>query len=621
MLAGLGFDPDPVIPSCAKDRDCLVDNPRFSWQFFPPALARQFEPFSIPSRRPGGSFRILVLGESAAQGVPDGAYSFARVLQTILEAAYPDVSFEMINAGMTAINSHVIYQIAKGLIRQGPDLVVIYAGHNEVIGPFGPGTVFAPFQRRLWLIRASIALGRTRIGQLMRLYRIRDQQRLLKSWGGMEMFTSSRISPTDPALATVYSHFYTNLRDTCKLAARSGAMVVLCTPASNMRDCPPFASMHRPSLDPKDLAAWQQAFDKAAQAEADGRYELAIQFYAQALEKDDQYAQLHYRLARCLENVGRTDQARDHYIAARDLDALRFRADSRLCQSVRTLAKELNSDAIILADTDLACSQASTVGVPGDDLFYEHVHLNPSGNYIVAKTIAEAVLSRLDDRFGSHKPILTEQDCYRRLALTCADRYILAKRIYEEFLCKPPFTDQPYHQQILQLWQGRIKALQDANSPEGFADSVAMYRQAIADRPNDWYLHWKLGTLLADHLHDLAGAEDEFGTVLRLMPDFYLAHTALGQVCLRMDRFQEAACAFRNALQLYDVHPTTHFLLGYAYQRLGDLPKAARHYRLAAYWQPTELVYYTSLARVLRQMGKTRQADEVLKKAAEQGRR
>ena len=43
---------------------------------------------------------------------------------------------------MTAINSHAILPIARECARRDGDLWIIYMGNNEMVGPFGAGTVF-----------------------------------------------------------------------------------------------------------------------------------------------------------------------------------------------------------------------------------------------------------------------------------------------------------------------------------------------------------------------------------------------------------------------------------------------------------------------------------------------
>ena len=60
---------------------------------------------------------------------------------------------------MTAINSHVILPIARECARRDGDLWIIYMGNNEMVGPFGAGTVFG-FARTgsMALVRAELAL-------------------------------------------------------------------------------------------------------------------------------------------------------------------------------------------------------------------------------------------------------------------------------------------------------------------------------------------------------------------------------------------------------------------------------------------------------------------------------
>src|SRR5690348_11534576 len=120
----------------------FVENPKFGWRFFPPSVARSPQPLSFPAQKPLGTIRIFLFGESAAMGDPEPSYGFGRQLQRMLQARHPNLHFELINVAMTAINSHVIRAIAADCARRQGDVWVIYAGNNEVIGPFGAGTVF-----------------------------------------------------------------------------------------------------------------------------------------------------------------------------------------------------------------------------------------------------------------------------------------------------------------------------------------------------------------------------------------------------------------------------------------------------------------------------------------------
>src|SRR5262245_8958966 len=99
----------------------LVENQKFGWRFFPRNLARNPLPVVLKPQKTASAYRIFVFGESAAQGHPEPAYSFSRILAVLLEEKYPTVRFEIINTGMTAINSHTIRLIAKDCAKQEGD--------------------------------------------------------------------------------------------------------------------------------------------------------------------------------------------------------------------------------------------------------------------------------------------------------------------------------------------------------------------------------------------------------------------------------------------------------------------------------------------------------------------
>jgi hypothetical protein len=203
-VAGYGFDPQATIACQVRGQPCRGDNVKFAWRFFSPILAREFEPFAFPARKPPDTCRIFVLGASAAQGIPNHAFCFGRFLQVMLEERFPDLRFEVITAAMAAINSHVVLEIAKDCARYEPDLFVVYLGNNEVVGPYGPGTVLTPALSNLRLIRLGIALRATKIGQLLSglLGGHGFRQDEPEYWQGMEMFLGQQVRADDPRLAT-----------------------------------------------------------------------------------------------------------------------------------------------------------------------------------------------------------------------------------------------------------------------------------------------------------------------------------------------------------------------------------------------------------------------------------
>ena len=61
----------------------------------------------------------------------------------------------------------------------------------------------------------------------------------------MQMFAKNQVRQDDPRMPTVYAHFQRNLDDILRMGVDSGAKIVLSTVASNLKDCPPFGSLHR----------------------------------------------------------------------------------------------------------------------------------------------------------------------------------------------------------------------------------------------------------------------------------------------------------------------------------------------------------------------------------------
>ncbi|HUO87304.1 MAG TPA: hypothetical protein VM617_07920, partial [Thermoanaerobaculia bacterium] len=191
-LAGYGAPATFLVPIAegTPDGGVLTTNPRFGWRFFPPALAREPVVTRLAADKPEGTVRIVLLGGSAAMGTPDAAFGVGRMLEALLSESFPDRRFEVVNAAMAAINSHVVRVIGRELADHSPDAFLVYLGNNEVVGPSGPGTVFAAFSTSLPLVRAGVWLQGTRTGQLLRdaAGRLggRDDAAYLARWRGME---------------------------------------------------------------------------------------------------------------------------------------------------------------------------------------------------------------------------------------------------------------------------------------------------------------------------------------------------------------------------------------------------------------------------------------------------
>src|SRR5579883_1167937 len=164
---GVGYPTSFFVPVEINGRDMIVENDRFTWRFLGRRMARQPFPCAVEAKKPADTTRIFVLGESAAYGDPQPEFGLARMLQALLEGRYPGRRFEVVNASMTAINSHALLPLAKDCVNAHAAALVVYMRNNEVVGPFGAGTVFGSPAASLGLIRANLALKKLRSIQML----------------------------------------------------------------------------------------------------------------------------------------------------------------------------------------------------------------------------------------------------------------------------------------------------------------------------------------------------------------------------------------------------------------------------------------------------------------------
>jgi tetratricopeptide (TPR) repeat protein len=504
-ICGVGTSTSTTRPCTDHGQPAYCDNQFFAAPFFPPGMSRAPRPFVIPARKAPGTYRIFVLGESVAFGDPDPTYGFGRYLEMMLRERYPSERFEVINTGITAINSHALLPMVKDLVHYQPDLFVIYAGNTEVVGPFGPGTVLTPWDLSLPAIRARIFLNSTRLGQLVGEVTSASQKNT-PGWRGMEMFLDRQVRADSPQMRPVYENFATNLRDIVAVARRSGAQVVISTAAANLKDCAPFASLHREGIRENELHSFEQLVQRGADFESAGSYAEALKLYLSAADIDPQYAELQFRIARCLWALGDFAEAKERFVRAKDLDTLRFRADSRLNEIIRALAG--TGPGVGVVDATAVFAGESAHEVPGSELFYEHVHMNPRGNYLLGRALFRQVDSMLPAdlrRSAVSADVASQEECERLLAFTPYDRLRVAGLVLGE-LGRPPFTNQLNHsEEVL-----RVKS--EAEGTTDYPEIVAEYEWAITQNPQDRLLHLNYGFLL--HRYDRPAADQELRLAL-----------------------------------------------------------------------------------------------------------
>jgi tetratricopeptide (TPR) repeat protein len=591
-----GYDPAFFRRVRAQEGTNAIDNPDFGRRFFPSGLVRMPDHFKIPLRKEENSRRIFILGSSAALGDPAPAFSFSRNLDCMLKNRYGPIRCEVVNTAITAINSHIVLPIARECSRLSPDIFIVYTGNNEVIGPFGPGTVFSAYSSR-WLIRLRIFLTSTRLGQAASALSrsIGHDNGIPAEWGGMKMFMAHKFRNNDTRLDGVYRNYRDNLREICTTARRSGARAVLCTIASNLAGCGPFVSMHRADMLPTDTARWEELYQQAAELLQNGMFEAALDRFSKTAVIDSTHAGMHYLTARCLAALGRHAEAKRHFIAARDYDALRFRADSRINAIIKDVAREF-SDCAVIADIEDSLNSASVYGCSGDSLFLEHVHFNFRGNHLVA----ENLLTIVDSLIGVpvvDRRTLTEAECRDRLAYTPWEEYWIGQEIYQR-LSKPPFSLQVNNQRSLRMLslnnQHIFSLLSDS------ADTIlARYQKAVSLMPDDWRIHNQYAKYLLLNGGSPALAEEAFCRSLQLMPQNNSARIDLAITLEREGRTDEAIELYKAVIRDTPLYIDAYNSLADDLMQHSRIDEAAKVVKKALHINPDNLFAQERYAQLL----------------------
>jgi len=616
-LLGFGFDPSFFKRTMISGKDCYVGNDSFSLRFFPRSLARTAPPVVMPAAKAPGTFRIFIFGESAALGDPRPNYGAGSYLEVLLAGRFPQAKFEIVNTGITAINSHVILPIAEECAGHEGDLWIIYMGNNEMVGPFGAVTVFGARAPPLWLVRTQLQLRRLRLCQLL----LDVSQKLQKAspaagWRGMEMFARNQVSPNDPSKQRVYRSFELNLEDILKAGRDSGAKIVLSTVAVNLKDCPPFGSVPGADLPATNRTAYEKLCQDGSAAEAQGRFADAQSDFERAVEICPESAEAEFQLAACLMRLTNATAARPHFLKAVDNDALPFRTDSTINETIRASARRFTGESLVLCDTVEALSAASPEGIPGEELFYEHVHLNPNGNYALALAWAGQVEKLLAPALkrGARPSWASQAECEQWLGLTDGNRLSILEDILRR-IQRPPFSGQSGNTQQAARLRNEIAGLRQRLTDGAAAQAREVYLRALRRAPENFRLHENYAEFL-EARHELKSAIAERKEVCELTPHYYFPFYALGVDLKEAGALAEARAALLKAFALKPDEGDVRLELGTVCARQGDWEQARRELEAARRFSPEDPRPALFLGEVLWKLERRSEALASLREAA-----
>ncbi|MCY2932277.1 MAG: tetratricopeptide repeat protein, partial [Planctomycetota bacterium] len=630
-VCGYGYRTSLTLMQAVDGADRYVPNPTFGWQFMPREYAPSPAPFSYPVHKAERTVRIFVAGGAAAKGEPDPAFGLARMLQVALAERYSLAKFEVINVAMPYADSQVVAAMVDELVGQDADMLIVCVGNDEVAGPGGIGNPVSPPPASGPVTQAKRWLRRSRTWQLVSnvMWEIESRRGAAAKIRPFEELLDVEFRASDPKLEGVYSRLAANLETICRKGQEAKLPIVLVTAPVNLRDFSPLASLHRESLGARQKEDWQRAWEAglahegaAASAKLHGagpesqrQYDLALASYQAAAGIDDEYADLQFRLARCLRELGRPG-ARERFLLARDLDTLRLRADSKINDTIRSAASAAG-EGVTLADAEEFFRQSADDGIPGAEWFYDGTRMSFRGTWRLAAAVLPAVGLALPAWAGRPAPggMPDELVCAHQLCLTSLDQMRMAEWANAR-LERAPLRGKSDERDAAIRLAGLIRQLKDRlQDGDIIAKERAMCEQALALTPADPMLQERFGLYLLKVCGQDALAETHLREAVRLGEPS--AQRWLAQAMVNQKRYEDAAACLREVLktQTGEDWVNTQVQLGEVLLVKGGARQAIEHLRAAVDVRPDDAMLQCELAKAYDRSGRAKEALEGYQKA------
>ncbi len=355
-IGGYAEEKQNLFVEAPNDEDFLVTNTSFMGRYFP-AFTPKVASNAFRKVKESNTFRIFVFGGSSTQGFPyNFYYSFSDKLEQKLLLNTDGLNIEVVNLGMTAVNSYVIRDLSKRVVPYEPDAIIIYAGHNEYYGSFGVGSTQFGMVNSIVIKRLVLKL------KDLRLYQFIEQVLKPDSGGSGDRRTlmakvvrESDIGLNSEIFKKGLDQFENNIEDVIHLYEKENIPIFIGTVASNLKDQNPL-----------------------------GENELSLDSYSKAEE---------------LFESGQKDLALKEYITAKELDVIRFRAPMGINEIIKDLTENSSTN---LVDVQEMLRRHSESGIEDESLFIDHLHPNWIGHDLIADLFFEEIvkLKTIEDAYN-----------------------------------------------------------------------------------------------------------------------------------------------------------------------------------------------------------------------------
>lgn len=546
-----------------------------------PGKLRWFNRQQFPARKAAGVTRVFCLGGSTTYGRPyDDRTSFCGWLRAFLPSVDPHRRWEVVNAGGISYASYRVVRLMEQLSDHEPDLFIVYTGHNEFLEERTYGRMLdtpevvrdlasLASRLRVYSAMADVAYDR---GDVLSA----DVDAVLDRSVGPEDYHRD-----DALRDAVLEHFRVSLDRMTRIADRAGAGLIFVTPASNIGDFSPFKSEPAEGLMDAGIEQVRRLREEAAAALEAGDPSAALRTVETALAIDPRDPESLYLDGRVLRALGRPEEARRAFIAARDEDVAPLRALSPMPRIVAEVARDRGAG---LVDFAALVKERSPDGIPGSGLFLDHVHPTIEGNRLLALALVDAMVDRrvatpaptwngeavaaVTERVEAGVDEAAHALARRSLAnvLIWAGKHEEAAGLVDESAVETPENAET-------LFQKATLLTRDGRRDE----ALPYYREAARLAPADAAIRKGYGVLLSE-LGRKAEARTELESAARLDPALVGVHYELGVVLGDLGEDARAEGAYRAALERDPSNADAWNNLGVILAVRGDIAGAAQYF-------------------------------------------
>ncbi len=319
---------------------------------------------SLSSRRMPGTFRVVLLGSSAAASFGYwGEFTLASILQRKLTSVCHQRSIEVIDLACVNATLPQITEILKRSLTLSPDLAVVYCGNNE-------GKT----------LEARLAGG------------ARDcPSDFAARWACEQPDVTSYARLLNTSLD---DHTASMARKMVGTARHHGLQLVFVIPEYNLADWRPRERMPF-CLSEEDCLRWMVLVRQAEDELANGQAAAALTHLDSALQIDKRMSRrTQWLRGQALQATGQTELARESFVQARDtgIGAIADGIPQITKGMIDTLRRTLNELAVPYVDLPTLLAEDAGAAIPNRRHFLDYCHLNSRGHDLLATALARQVL-------------------------------------------------------------------------------------------------------------------------------------------------------------------------------------------------------------------------------------